>query len=773
MIWQVIEALMRRFKWLFFLIPVVIILFGVFMYVRSNAAWQDHYLSDVSEGVVRLLQTNPYDQAAVVVIVIDGLRWEEGVGAEDEYFPHIWNDLRPLGTLLTNYSIACPTATTSSHTSMLTGRVSTVPNDGHIHPTFPTFLEYYRDARMDYVQEALTGITAPPPGIFRPDARSIGDVDNLVSEAMEFAPEKTSLYLGKDLIYSLDQSSSGRYPTDDIFLTDCLRDIEVTEYFRAKIPDVKPNIVVVNLGDVDEAGHEVEWHYYADSIRWADRHVWNMWTALQELSRYRDRTYFIITTDHGRHSPDRGGFAHHGCFCDGCRHSFMLLIGPGIRQGFVDDEFHDETDLAPTIGAAIGFSTPGCDGEPMTEIFENPASLPEQRTTPTMELVADDRENVENRDTVGILLDSALANAPSEGWDNSVNTAIMLLAVASRLENHPELADNLVPKIPDFPFEEMTFEGIGDFMTAYPMIQLGRALDNLHIQNEYSSLPWRLLTTARQDRTIDFSDTKPAEEAPLDQIALLAPFIAAYGNQNNASYATNFAYKILLDRLQVYEGRNKVYTPGLENFIGDYFYREDDNVIFTERDISQGEIQLLLWSIERTLAESNPDHVPNLFPLLRRQYRLLAAFCHIWQDGYGMVGGTGDLSEEVDFVAQGLSLAALADFQPWRKWELDELGYSIDIYRTPIFDWPVNHFFYIVGQANALAGAWAADERLRLFVNDDGSIRRDLLDSHPLISISDPDYSVTAAALAYGLSRFENADFNMFDLESYPIVHQQ
>lgn len=766
---------MRRFKLLFLIIlPIVFILLAVFWWTRSNAAWQENYRGGVSEGIVNLLQTNPYDQAAVVVIIIDGLRWEEGVGAEDQYFPHIWNDLRPMGTLLTNYNIVSPTATTSSHTAMLTGRRSTVPNDGHIRPVFPTFIEYYRDARMNYVEEAISEITSIPSGIFKPDSNSIAEVNNLVNGAMDFPPENTALYLGKDLIYSLDQSSCGRYPEDDVFLTDRMRDIEVTDYFRAKIPDVRPNMVFINLGDVDEAGHEVQWHYYVDSIRWADRHVWTMWEALQAESRYRDRTYFIITTDHGRHIPDRGGFPHHGCFCEGCRHSFMLLIGPGIRRGIVSDQPHNETELAPTIGHALGFSTPGCSGEPMLEIFDAGANFPERRTTPTMSLIAEDRENVDERDTTGIILDTVISETPETQWGNNIETAVLLLALGQRIKNHPEDIAHISQSVPRLAFDEFAVDGYGDLIIAYPMLEMARALESSGQNGDsFITNAWRMLNDARLGGFVDFSNTGLLDDASNEEIALLAPLAAAYGGQNEANFATRFACQILLDRLALYEGREKVFSPNLEDFIDDYFYREDDNEIFTEREISMGEIQLLLWSIERTLAESNPGHAPNPYNLLRRQYRLLAAFCNVWQDANGMVGGTGDFSEEIDFVAQGLSLAALADFQPWRKWELDELGYSADIYRTPIFDWPNGHLFYIVGQANALAGAWAADERLKLFVNDDGSIRRDLLDTNPPIRTSDPDYPLIAASLAYGFSRFENADFDMFDLESYPTVHQQ
>jgi len=181
----------------------------------------------------------------------------------------------------------------------------------------------------------------------------------------------------------------------------------------------------------------------------------------------------------------------------------------------------------------------------------------------------------------------------------------------------------------------------------------------------------------------------------------------------------------------------------------------------------------LLWGIERVLAESDPTHVPDLHPVLERQYRLLVAFCNEWQDANAMIGGTGDLGEDIYLPSQGLALSAMAEFKPWRRWELDQLGYSPAIYATPLFDFPFQHLFYILGQANALAGAWTADDQLKLYVNDDGTIRRDLLDRSLPYRPADPDYALTATSLAYGLGCFEKADYADFDLELYPLVHQQ
>ncbi len=756
----------------FIIILIAATALGYTSYSRANNEWQQDYRDRVSQGIVGLLQNNQYDQYAVVVIVVDGLRWEEGCGAEDTYFPHIWNDLRPLGTLCTNYYIESPTLTTSSHSSMMSGRRYSVPNDGHIRPVFPTFIEYYRDARMSYLQSSIEELISYPPGLLRPDAHSMAEVNTLVSDALTFEPDKTPFYLGKNLLYSLDQSSSGHYPADDVLLIDCMVDLEITEYFRAKIPDVRPNMVVVNLADVDEAAHEGDWHYYVDSIRWADRHVWAMWEALQAETRYRDKTYFFVTTDHGRHTPERGGYMHHDCFCEGCRRSFLLAIGPGIRQDSVTDTPYSELDLAPTIGTVMGFDTPGATGILMSDIFEETHEFPTLRPTETTARIAEDRLNVDERDTGRLLLDTILDRLHSDGTEIDKTTlAMAMLAVAARIQSHPgegiewaEISGGIFPTAIDA-------QSIGDLVLGYPFIQLTREMPPPE-GVIYDINMWDGLDSAMNSAILDLSDPEMLDDLDYSEIALISALLAASGNSRDRPDETRFAYTLMLNTLANIEDQDLVYTPDLHDFIKDYNYREDGNEMFTA-EISMRDRMWLMWGLERILAEADRSHVEDLQQFLERQYRLMVAFTHDWQDANAMVGGTGDLSEDIDLVAQGISIAALAEFEPWRRWELDELGYSPIIYRTPIFGWPRAHFFYLLGMANALAGGWTANERLRLYVNDDGSIRHDLIDSMPPVGTSSPEYLEAACALAYGFARFEIADYNTFDLETYPLIHQQ
>jgi hypothetical protein len=64
----------------------------------------------------------------VVVVVIDGGRYTETLGAGETYLPHLWTDLRPLGTYWTNFRNEGITSTVSGHSSIETGTWQMLPN---------------------------------------------------------------------------------------------------------------------------------------------------------------------------------------------------------------------------------------------------------------------------------------------------------------------------------------------------------------------------------------------------------------------------------------------------------------------------------------------------------------------------------------------------------------------------------------------------------------------------------------------------------------------
>jgi hypothetical protein len=88
-----------------------------------------------------------------IIVIIDGLRHDEGFGAGAVNMPHLWNDLRPLGTVHSSFWDRGWTATTGGHTTILSGVRQIIRNNGgneqDIRSFDPLVFEYYRDGRIN------------------------------------------------------------------------------------------------------------------------------------------------------------------------------------------------------------------------------------------------------------------------------------------------------------------------------------------------------------------------------------------------------------------------------------------------------------------------------------------------------------------------------------------------------------------------------------------------------------------------------------------------
>ena len=66
--------------------------------------------------------------------------------------------------------------------------------------------------------------------------------------------------------------------------------------------------------------------------------------------------------------PGGNGFQHHRTGDPLSRTTWLMAIGPGIREGVVYDRAVDSTDLVPTIGSVLGFTAQFSQGRPIKEI---------------------------------------------------------------------------------------------------------------------------------------------------------------------------------------------------------------------------------------------------------------------------------------------------------------------------------------------------------------------------------------------------------------------
>jgi hypothetical protein len=133
---------------------------------------------------------------------------------------------------------------------------------------------------------------------------------------------------------------------------------------------VAPSLLWVTLHDIDVA-HAGAYSLYIEGIRRTDRLCAELWKMIQSEPEYSGKTTLLILPDFGRDADDDAagnGFQHHRTGDVLSRTTWLMALGPGIRQGVVYDRAVDSTDLVPTVGSMLGFSASLAQGRPISEI---------------------------------------------------------------------------------------------------------------------------------------------------------------------------------------------------------------------------------------------------------------------------------------------------------------------------------------------------------------------------------------------------------------------
>jgi hypothetical protein len=140
---------------------------------------------------------------------------------------------------------------------------------------------------------------------------------------------------------------------------------------RQLMRQVAPSLLWITLHDIDVA-HSGAYSLYIEGIRRTDRLCSDLWKAIQTEPEYAGATTLFILPDFGRDSDDDAagnGFQHHRTGDTLSRTTWMLVVGPGVREGAVFDRAVDSTDLVPTVGALLGFNPAYAKGKPVNEVL--------------------------------------------------------------------------------------------------------------------------------------------------------------------------------------------------------------------------------------------------------------------------------------------------------------------------------------------------------------------------------------------------------------------
>jgi len=332
----------------------------------------------------------------VVITFGGGARDQETFAPEGhENIPHLMRELIPQASFFTqvvNKGILGHYVATAS---LATGVYETFNNFAATPPESPTVFEYFRKDLKRPASDAW--VVAPSNGFNRIGESShrlygpgLGarvilpkhlltaatsgekDYEHLLRDNYEtplYAPELSGNNFEMQQLAELLKLSMGEFKNHALTLSS---PDELSIYIaRQLMRQVAPSLLWITLHDIDIA-HAGAYSLYVDGIRRTDRLCAEIWKTIESEPEYAGKTSLFILPDFGRDSDeDSGGngFQHHRTGDALSRTTWMMALGPGIRQNVVYDRAMQSTDLVPTIGAKMGFSPILCQGQPIQEIL--------------------------------------------------------------------------------------------------------------------------------------------------------------------------------------------------------------------------------------------------------------------------------------------------------------------------------------------------------------------------------------------------------------------
>jgi tetratricopeptide (TPR) repeat protein len=322
----------------------------------------------------------------VVLIISDGLRWQEiFTGAEEALlndaaggswvsdedlrkrywrageserraalFPFLWGTVAKHGQIFGNQAVGSVAQVTNGlafsypgYNEMATGFPNPAIDSNEFGPNpTPTVFEWLNKFDEFKGRVAIYGTWNAFDDIFN-KKRS-----GLVMQTGWTAPGKTHETARDALLRRIYETLT---EVNEEGPPDALLQIPLLDFVAA----AKPRVLFVGYGETDDWAHQGRYDLVLDSAHRFDFFVKQLWDTMQAMPEYRDRTTFIITTDHGRGSG-LTEWKEHGVEEKGSENIWIAVIGPDTAP--LGERHHVEpvtqAQIAATVAAFIGKDYP-------------------------------------------------------------------------------------------------------------------------------------------------------------------------------------------------------------------------------------------------------------------------------------------------------------------------------------------------------------------------------------------------------------------------------
>lgn len=322
----------------------------------------------------------------VVLIVSDGLRWQEVfTGAEEALldekhggswlderelrarywratpaerraalFPFLWGTVAKHGQLIGNQTLGSVAQVTNGrafsypgYNEMTTG----YPNDRIDRNEFgpnptPTVFEWLNRFPEYHGRVAVYGTWQVFDDVFN---RKRSRLTMQTGWTLEPHARETP----RDALLRRLFATMTRFDEED--LPDALLQVPLLDYVRTGAA----RVLFVGYGETDNWAHQGRYDLVLDSAHRFDGCVRELWDTMQSMPVYRDKTTFIITTDHGRGSgPEE--WKEHGAEEKGSENIWIAVMGPDTAP--LGERSHlarvTQAQIAATVAAFLGRDYP-------------------------------------------------------------------------------------------------------------------------------------------------------------------------------------------------------------------------------------------------------------------------------------------------------------------------------------------------------------------------------------------------------------------------------
>lgn len=327
--------------------------------------------------VTLALSAQPAKNTKVVLITLDGLRWQElFTGADpllvankkyvgdttelkerfwkdtaeerrEALFPFFWSKVAEIGQLHGNRSLGSNVDLTNKmwfsypgYNEILSGRAddNRIDSNDKINNPNSTVLETANKTKKFKGKVAAFGSWDVFPFIVNEERSGVP-----VNAGFELA-KGSNLTEREKFLNELQPKVPSPWGT--------VRLDAFTHYYALEtMKKDHPELVYIAYGETDDFAHDGDYEAYLKSAHTTDTMIKELWDFTQNDAFYKNNTTFIITTDHGRGTDPLDTWRSHGGDIKGANGVWMILFGKGVSaEGELKkDEQLYTNQIAPSV----------------------------------------------------------------------------------------------------------------------------------------------------------------------------------------------------------------------------------------------------------------------------------------------------------------------------------------------------------------------------------------------------------------------------------------